>query len=166
MCNTADKAGYKVHRKLNCNIPSRNHSEWPSVVKSMGLTFVAQEDAPFQPDLSRNDYLYMTTIRDPYDRIVSHLHHEFCLNTFTFAKEGMARRNCSIDIGSASLSDIILSECFDTPAFWQVNSNFYHRMFADCSGRVCTERHSELAKAALNLMSVIILTNTPEEYDR
>lgn len=166
ICNTVANAGHIIHKKLNCNIPSHNRSDWPGLIRSMGLTFVAQEDAPFQPLLDTNNYLYMTTIRDPYDRLVSHLHHEFCGGTLIHAKAVVERLNCTFDIEKASLTEIVMSDCFDTPRFWHINSNFYLQMFAGCVGQTCGPSNLEQASAVMQIMSVILLTNSPEEYDR
>jgi hypothetical protein len=166
ICNTADRAGHRVNMKDNCNIPSSNRSDWANVVERLNLTFVAQEDPPFQPDLTRDNYIYMTTVRDPYDRIVSDLHHTFCLGTLDHARTTAQSHKCTFDIQHASLSDIVLSDCFDSHYFWYVTSHLYLRMFSGCYGRECTVRHLAAAKDKLNVMTVILVTDTREDFHR
>ena len=164
MCHTAEMAGHKINKGINCNLPSRDKALWPNDIKRMNLSFAAQENGPFEPYMDLNNLLYMTTIRDPYDRIVSDFHHTLCQGTLEHARDIVRIHNCSYDVETASLTDIVMDSCFDT-RMWYMTTNYYVRMFSGCK-RDCNASHVKIATDKLEVMSVILLTNSPEQYDR
>eukprot|EP00602_Paraphysomonas_sp_CaronLab_P004960 CAMPEP_0185028082 /NCGR_PEP_ID=MMETSP1103-20130426/13579_1 /TAXON_ID=36769 /ORGANISM="Paraphysomonas bandaiensis, Strain Caron Lab Isolate" /LENGTH=199 /DNA_ID=CAMNT_0027562345 /DNA_START=428 /DNA_END=1028 /DNA_ORIENTATION=- len=114
--------------------------------------------------MSSNKYLYMTTIRNPLNRIISHLHHELCIRTVESAREYMAHHHCDVDIVSATLSDIILSDCFNKTLGF-IASNYYINMFTGCKiRRMCDSSSLQEAIRKLDAMSVIVKTDTSVEY--
>ena len=165
MCRTARAAGYTVNMQRNCNAPGNGNTWTKESIAKMKLTFVAQEDPYFQPDLSQDNYLYMTTIRDPYDRIVSDLHHTLCLGSLQHAQEVIRNHSCSFNIRTASLTDIVTDKCFQGH-FWYVSRNYYLRMFTGCEKERCNEDSLQLAKDILQVMSVLMITDTPNDFVR
>ena len=190
MCHTAEKSGYYITTlQDNCNLPyeivrndrkNRNRGIAQHYVLNHHpkLTFVAQELPPFLPNVSNNKYIYLTTIRNPIDRVISHIHHGVCtVRTVENSQQFLHNGNCSIaDIRVMTLSDLILDPCFEKELLW-LSSNYYISMFTGCtvnrkkiSGvgqeNVCSRRHLLLAQSKLHYFSVIMMTDTSEEYDR
>jgi hypothetical protein len=142
------------------------------------LSFVAQEQPSFYPNMSNDKYIYITTIRNPVDRVISHIHHGICtIRTLEKAQLFLHNGNCSIrNIEEMTLSDLILDNCFEKGLLW-LSSNYYVSMFTGCivnrkkldaagHGDVCSRRHLLLAQRQLHLFSVIMITDTVEDYDR
>lgn len=163
ICNAALHEGYKGNGKDNCLPPleSRNH-EYEYAIQHK-LTFVAQEDPFFQPNLTSNRIVYFTTIRNPYDRIISHVHHELCERKEIEAIQLMEHYHCSVNISEATLADIILDPCFANN-MKSMFSNYYLSVLTNCIGDECTEVSLKEAIEKLDIMSVIMITDTPEDY--
>jgi hypothetical protein len=165
ICSTIRHQGFVSNPKPieNCLPPRRYHNHEFTYSMEHNYNFIAQEGPYFRPNLTNTQILYMTTIRHPYDRIISHLHHEFCNRKEAEAIEVAKRFECDFDIRKATLSEIILSNCFNG-TMQQLTSNFYLRMFTNCITKECTEEHLKEAIEKLNLMSVVMITDTPELY--
>jgi hypothetical protein len=163
ICSTIRHQGFNSNQKENC-LPDRpfyNHEFEYSMEHN--YNFIAQESPYFHPNLTNTQMLYMTTIRHPYDRIISHLHHEFCNRKEADAIERIKQFDCNFDIRTATLPEIILSNCFNG-TMEQMTSNYYLRMFTNCIASKCTEEHLQKAIEKLNIMSVVMITDTPELY--
>lgn len=80
ICSMAIKEGYKSNQIDNCqtNLINRNN-EYNYTINNK-FNFISSEGLFFQPNLNSNKIIYFTTIRNPYDRIISQLHHELCEN--------------------------------------------------------------------------------------
>jgi hypothetical protein len=163
ICSTIWHQGYVSNLNDNCLPPPPYHHHEFLYAMEHNYNFIAQEGPYFHPNLTNTQMLYMTTIRNPYDRIISHLHHEFCERKEESAIELMKSFHCEFDIRKVTLAEIILSNCFnETLQYFTVN--FYLRMFTNCVGSQCTEEHLHEAIEKLNVMSVVMITDTPEEY--
>lgn len=166
ICSMAIHEGYKSNRDTNCqtNILNRNNEYKYSIENN--YTFIAQEGGYFQPNISSNQIIYFTTIRNPYDRIISHLHHEFCerkrIDAIDLTKN---RYQCDFDITTVTLTDIILSDCFNTTLKY-FTSNFYLKILTDCHDYNCNLQHLEEAKDKLHLMTVVMITDTSADFNK
>ena len=189
MCHTALKSGYHITSlEDNCNLPmeivsmDREHRTQgiaqDFVLNHPKLSFVAQEQPPFYPNISNDKYIYITTFRNPIDRVISHLHHGICtVRSLENAQKFLHNGNCSIDnIEDMTLSDLILDPCFDKELLW-LSSNYYVSMFTGCIinrkkmstdgyTNVCSRKHLSIAQNMLHYFSVIMITDTFEEFGR
>jgi hypothetical protein len=182
MCKTAHVNGLKVPSlKTNCNVPlairTNKIIHLQEYVAENKIQFVAQEDEPFRMNESNTHFVYMTTIRNPMDRMVSHLHHEFC---------GMGPLNVERELRShgclrppGTLSDLISDPCFDRQRMSHITTDYYLAMLTGCANRMsrddhfeppgtdtCSEVHLEEAKRMLNYFSVILISDNSVEMDR
>ena len=160
LCKTANNNQFRTTGlKWNCNVP-------PGVVAKMqyiasrNITFVAQEGGEFIPIRRKSiTPLYFVTIRDPLDRILSHIHHGMCLQGSSEISE-YRDMGCQFDPITDSFADVILSKCMDKLYYAK---NFYVQQFGGCRHDSCTEEHLQKAVNVLHLMSAIVIT---EEFDR
>jgi hypothetical protein len=168
ICSMITQEGYKGNLKDNClSSFSYRHQEYQFAL-DYHLNFVALEREIFEPNLTSSSIIYMTTIRHPYDRIISHLHHEICERSEADSIQFMKSQHCDgIDITTASLAEIILNPCFNSTLSY-LSSNFYLKILTGCSEshRPCTEDDLKLAIDRLKIMSVIMITDTPEDYQK
>jgi hypothetical protein len=167
LCYLMTKEGYKGNVSNNClALSSYLHHEHQYALDHQ-YNFVAHENGLFQPNLTSSSTVYMTTIRHPYDRIISNLHHEICGGSQVQAIQFLERLHCNgIDITTASLAEIILNPCFNT-TLTHITSNFYLRTLTNCDGNhPCTEDSLRLAIEKMKVMSVIMITDTPEDYEK
>lgn len=161
ICKTANNNQFiTTGATWNCNIP-------PSVklrnafIRSHNLTFVAQEAGAFKPVAVKVPKpLYFTTVRNPADRILSHVHHGFCLPRSNEIRQ-FEDIGCKFNRGTDSFADVILSPCFDQLGY---TANFYVRRFGGCMRQNCTEDNLQQAIDALHAMSVIVITEDFERY--
>ena len=189
MCHTALKSGYHItNLDDNCNLPmdivtmDRRHRKQGIsqhyVLNHPNLSFVAQELPPFYPNISNDKYIYVTTIRHPIDRVISHIHHGICTErTLANAQKFLYNGNCSIrDAQSMTLSELVLDECFDKDLMW-LSSNYYVSMFSGCivnkkkldvigHENACSQKHLQIAINKLHFFSVIMITDTVDDYFR
>ena len=178
MCNTATQNKFRVTGHNNCNTPvdvslrdqrNRDLGIAQQYILEHNLSFVGQEYALFQPNISTNRFLHMVTVRHPVDRLISHLHHTMCEGTQEDAELFMKKQNCTTikNVREATLSDIILDPCFhqSNPGLYAITTNFYINMMMNCL-RHCTESDLISAMNKLHFFSVIMITDTPDEYDR
>ena len=177
ICSTFRHEGYVSIPNTNCLPPPPYHHFEYQFIKTPkeqlvsqyamehNYNFIAQEGPYFNPNLTNTEsILYMTTIRNPYDRIISHLHHELCIRRNKETAIAFINSfQCDFDIRRATLADIILSNCFNK-TLQHITSNFYLRMFTNCFGSECTQEHLAEAIAKLNIMSVVMITDTQEEF--
>ena len=182
MCMTAKLNGFKTTGLGdNCNIP-------PAVRKNDTITredfiihhnlqFVAQENKPFRLNESSNKFVYMTTFRNPMDRLVSHLHHEFCYN----GKPMKDRLEHHLCYGvPETLSDLINNPCFMGSHMRGITTDYYLSMMTGCVNRMtdengsllppkkntCNETHLKEAKRLLNYFSVILISDHAADFDK
>ena len=189
MCHTALNSGFHITSlDDNCNLPldivgqdrksrakgiAQNY-----VLQHPKLTFVAQELPPFYPNITNDKYIYITTIRNPIDRVISHIHHGFCTaRSLEKSNTLLQNANCSSigNIQHMTLSDLIMDRCFENELLW-LSSNYYVSMFTGCTvnkkktaaghENVCSRRHLLLAQSKLHYFSVIMITDTFEDYER
>lgn len=165
LCHTAARAGHTVNMRLNCNVEGNKRADWHDFIQKQNLTFAAQENGVFIPERNRYNYLYMTTVRDPFDRIVSHLHMDMCDVTYKQALRFVKASNCHFDPRNATFDDVVMSDCFMTN-LTGITSNFYLFHFSGCRYPNCNERDLKLAKNRLEAMSVVMITDTRQQFDR
>lgn len=187
ICHTALNSGYHItNLEDNCNLPKeivnmenlKHGVAQHYVLSHPKLSFVAQEQPPFYPNISNDKYIYITTLRHPIDRVISHLHHGICvIRTLENAQKFLHNGNCSIqNIKDMTLSDLILDKCFDKELLW-LSSNYYVSMFTGCINNrkkistgvledVCSRRHLKIAQNKLHYFSVIMITDTLKDFDR
>jgi hypothetical protein len=195
MCKTAAANGMKTSgMKENCNVPQHirynTHINAHEYIFENKYQFVAQEDKPFHLNVSNNRFVLMTTIRNPMDRVVSHLHHEICGqrgNTREVIQRRMQSHQCMSPPGT--VSDLIADPCFCGPHMHAITTDYYVAMLTGCANRMsdansstgtstgsddwflppakntCSEVHVEEAKRLLNYFSVILITDTREDFD-
>ena len=179
MCNTAKENHFRVTGHNNCNTPipvSLSNERDPSLgiaqqfIFEHHLSFVGQEYRLFLPNITSDKFVHLVTVRHPVDRLISHLHHTLCENTYEHALQFIKNQNCSTikDVKTATLSDWIIDPCFQkaAPGMAGITTDFYVDMFVKCYHRNCTEADLALALQKLHYFSVIMITDTPEEYDR
>ena len=160
VCRAANGNRFKTTGlQLNCNVPSQVVAKIQYLV-ARNISFVAQEGGRFKP-IRRKAVtpLYFATIRDPLDRVLSHIHHGFCIRGSNEILE-FTQMGCTFNADEHSFADVILSPCFEK--MYYVN-NFYVQQFGDCSYDSCSEEHLKGAVDALNILSAIIIT---EDFDR
>jgi hypothetical protein len=163
----------------NCNIPpdiehnpAINLQQYASDKK---WQFIAQEDKPFRLNVSNSQYVFMTTLRHPMDRLVSHIHHAFC------APDGPARLQARGCEGRAdiTLSDLVIDPCFGARAMRAITTDYYVSMLTGCDSRffdgkdflspnefTCGEVHLEKAKRMLHYFSVIMISDDSIGFDK
>lgn len=169
VCQTAINAGYRVGAKeRNCNIPpdldTRENSElYLEYIRDHHLTFVAQESVPFNPNLHADNVLYFTTVRNPLDRIISHLHHETCAKLESGIHDIPEAGNCSVDWKHISAGQLITDECLRNASMFSSISNLVHHYFAGCEDK-CTAVDLVMAEARLEILSAIVVLSTHDEY--
>ena len=75
-----------------------------------------------------------------------------------------------------TLSDLILDKCFDKELLW-LSSNYYVSMFTGCIvnrrklttegyTNVSSRKHLPIAQSMLHYFSVIMITDTIDDFDR
>jgi hypothetical protein len=179
MCNTAKMNGFRVTGHNNCNTPvavsvyDQAHPELGLTQQyafDHNLTFIGQEHTLFLPNISTNRVVHMVTVRHPADRLISHIHHTMCEGTVANAERCVRIWNCSTikDVRTAKLSDIILDPCFQSanPGLYAITTDFYIDMIMKCRHRRCTTTDMRLAMKRLHFFSAIMITDTPEQYDK
>ena len=166
MCRSAHSSHFKVASlATNCNLPRHIHN-YEHYMDMNNITFGAQEDGSFIPSLEVTHTLHFTTVRNPLDRIVSHLHHEFCnRKSKQEAIEFFATKNCKVSIENTTLAALIMDPCFSERSIASFTSNFYIKRFSNCSESV-TEACLEMAKSMLDSMSAILITDSDASYYR
>lgn len=177
MCYTARKNGFVANQRNNCNAPveisnveRKTHSGVvQEFVARNNISFIGQEFAGFHPNISENNkFLYITTVRHPVDRLISHLHHTLCQSTPDRGNFLLARANCTTikDIRKMKLSELILDPCFQKlPGFYRVTTDFYINMFMKCE-LSCTMLDLKNAMKMLHYFSAIVVSDSTEEFDR
>jgi hypothetical protein len=190
MCKTAASNGLKTAGLAsNCNVPPQirhNKNFIPQeYIFQKKLQFVALEEKPFILNESNSQFVFMTTIRNPTDRVVSHLHHEFCGQGGAYSKEEVTDRLLSHLCLSRprTLSDLIADPCFSAHPMNSITTDYYLAMFTGCKNRksdgnhglllspaddktTCSEVHLEEAKRMLNYFSVILISDNSADFDR
>jgi hypothetical protein len=167
ICSMIQKEGYQGNRKLNCQAaPEYQHREYEFAIQHH-LNFIAIESGVFAANLTSGSIIYMTTIRHPYDRIISHLHHEICQRNQVEAQLLMKTHHCDdLNVTTATLADFVLNPCFNA-SLSSFTSNFYMKKMTGCHNlSPCTEESLKIAIKKLEIMSVIMVTDTPEDYEK
>jgi hypothetical protein len=185
MCHTAQLNGLATSGVgNNCNIP--NNIQQDESINQQGyvfekkLQFVAQEIKPFHINDSNTQFVYMTTIRNPMDRVYSHLHHDFCvLPSIEDTQARLTTHGCVNPLGT--FSDLISDSCFDNGPMRYMTTDYYLAMLTGCTNRnnirrvpsfpppeenTCSEDHLEEAKRILNYFSVILISDNSAELGR
>lgn len=160
VCRAANRNQFKTTgTKLNCNIPNSVAAK-AQYLLARNITFVAQEGGIFRP-IRRKAItpLYFATIRDPLDRILSHLHHGLCVRGSNELNE-IRQKGCEFDPDKHSFADVILGPCFENLHY---TNNFYVQQFGGCSYGNCVEAHLLRAIDGLRVMSALVIT---EDFDR
>lgn len=178
MCNTALHNNFRVTGNNNCNTPlavSLNDKRNPELgiaqqyILDNKLSFVGQEYALFQPNISSDQFIHMITVRHPADRLVSHLHHAICEGSQTNAIHFLDSRNCTTikNIKTFTLSDLVLDSCFlaKPPSLSPITMDFYINSMMKCQPH-CTKADLRSSLIKLHYFSAIIMTDTPEQYDK
>ena len=169
ICHAANQHKLKTLARSNCNLPvdqtnSKEGGEGNNYEQYMvdnTLQFGALEYGPFRPNPSANRTLYMISIRHPVARLLSDYSHSFCrskplLNTYPCLKQLVGSR----------LQQLMADNCFQKHV-GRPNDNYYIKQLAGgCANDTCTNFDLEAAKAALLLMSVVIVTDTTNSYTR
>lgn len=181
LCKTAISNGLKTSGLAeNCNIPPKiRHDENiapEDYVFGKKLKFIAQEDKPFVVNVTFPRFVYMTTMRDPRDRLVSHLHHEFCGLGSSPIQQRLRDRTCAG--APRSLSELLADPCFGSRRMRVITTDYYVSMLTGCANRMfygstyappandtCSEDHLEEAKRMLHYFSVILITDTVADFD-
>lgn len=95
---------------------------------------------------------------------------DLCQKTLQSARDATSLRHCTFDILTATAADIILDPCFSR-SFSSVNH--YVNKFSPCpapgiTGGVpqCGPKNTQEAMHLLELMSAIIVTDSPDTYER
>ena len=95
---------------------------------------------------------------------------ELCQKTLTHAQEAATQRHCHFDLRTATAADVVLDPCFRR-SFSAVNH--YVNKFAPCptpkgSGGVpeCGPQNLQDALRLLELMSAVVVTDSPHTYGR
>mmetsp|Transcript_199 Transcript_199/g.363 ORF Transcript_199/g.363 Transcript_199/m.363 type:complete len:325 (+) Transcript_199:1-975(+) len=152
----------------NCNIPFELFDD-PTLIddyiQRKQYRFVAQEILPFIPKENLVGNLYITTIRNPLDRVLSHLHHSSCYGRM-MSQMFYDYSGCSFHLYNATFSDIIFDPCMVGTNLSEVTSNYYVKMFSGCSHAYCNHDSLEYAKRMLSIMSAIIITDSQHEFAR
>lgn len=166
MCSAARASGMNVPSPLrNCLEPD-NIAGTEAVVDHMRknhLQFLSHEFGPFRPFLSSSEILYITVIRNPWDRILSAMHHALCQKNLADAVVQTKNRGCTFNVATATASDIIMDKCFPR----QFSSrDFYVNMFADCPHKICKPVHLARSVNRSKLLSAIIVTDSSESFRR
>ena len=182
MCRTAQLNGLKISGLGdNCNIPPAvrrnkniNHQQY---VFEKKLQFVAQEDKPFHLNASNSRFIYMTTMRNPMDRLVSHLHHEFCGRDGSQMSARLHAHTCYS--APRTLSDLIADPCFGSQHMRSITTDYYLAMLTGCANRLfdgkkylppekntCNEDHLTEAKKILNYFSVILISDNSADFNK
>ena len=198
MCKTAFVNGMKISGLgENCNVPRQirysKHISPQEYIFEKKLQFVAQEDKPFRLNETNNRFVFMTTFRNPMDRVVSHLHHEFCGRGGSEQERRMKSHHCLSTPGT--LSDVIADPCFSGQNMKAITTDYYLAMLTGCVNRMsdgnhtgsnisdsgrgsdeewflppvqntCSEVHLEEAKRLLHYFSVILISDHPLDFDR
>jgi len=175
LCNIAVQAGMRVAKPVrNCLEPDDLRGPGKEgllarYIEDNRYQFVAHEFGPFLP-LSRESsrILYVTVVRNPWDRVLSAAHHELCQKTLEAGQKAAAARHCDFDLRTATAADVVLDPCFRR-AFSSVNH--YVNKFSPCptsrggGGQPeCTESNLQEAKGLLDLMSAVLITDSPDTY--
>lgn len=168
VCETAVNNGYKVPpgEEENCNLPreastNMNLTKYVEYIKENKLTFVAQENPPFRPHLPADNILYFLTIRNPLDRIISHLHHEVCENVYE-KKPIRTAKNCTLDWSDMDVRQILTNKCLRKVGFFYMYNNFLMKYFSPCRGG-CDSIDLAVAQSALEVFSAIVVVGEAEE---
>mmetsp|Transcript_15954 Transcript_15954/g.26735 ORF Transcript_15954/g.26735 Transcript_15954/m.26735 type:complete len:287 (+) Transcript_15954:127-987(+) len=185
LCVTATKSGFNVtSRYENCNIPrsvlklNANSMDIERYAVNNSLQFIAQEHKPFRVHEFSTNFVFMTTIRHPMDRLVSHLHHEFCQYNEDFARKTLRSFGCLAPYGT--FSSLLHDPCMKSQRISEITTDFYLAMLTGCTNRVfsiggensiteknvCSESHLHQAKRVLHLFSVIMISDNSMEMDR
>jgi hypothetical protein len=160
LCQTANNNQFKTTGiEYNCNIPHGIFAK-NQYMAEHNITFIAQEGGMFMPIRRKaTNPLYFVTIREPLDRILSHVHHGLCLHGSSELIE-MRKMGCPFDPLKDTFTDVILDKCLENMYYVK---NFYVQQFGDCRHDTCTEEHLQKAINVLHLMSAIVIT---EEFNR
>lgn len=191
MCQTALKNGLRTPGVAeNCNVPKAirldHRINIQELIFQKKWNFIAQEDSPLRLNTSNDRFVYLTTIRNPLDRLVSHIHHEFCGGDSNAKKsqlhlaDKLHRHNCLPHSHDMTLSEFIADPCFLSPWIRAMTTDFYLAMLTGCRPRAyngthftstnntktCNRDHLEEAKKLLHYFSVIMISDKPEEFER
>ena len=166
MCSSAYQNGYVKDREDNCNIPrpilaSRSYEE---DYFNEQTRFGAVEFGPSLMNHVNNtstNTIYVMTMRNPIDRIVSHVNYVFCGKKDSFVEPCFAARY------NKSLAEIVENDmCMRNTSYFDiVYGNFYVERLTGC-GRKCTEVHLHEAMRFFDLLSFLIISDSEELYER
>ena len=184
MCHNAHLNGYIKAKKVvgNCNIPPEILSSglYEEDFFNKQTRFGAAEFSPYNRSLisyvnkSSVNTIYIMTIRNPIDRIVSDINFGFCENNNHDSRSEpclIARHNKSFhdiienDSCLKNSSDTQHSKGHSTSMLDSIYGNFYIRTLTGCRQN-CSEIHLHLAKKFLDLLSFVIISDTEESYER
>lgn len=175
VCTSAKHSNYRTRIYDNCNMPGDNKLEFHTTFDTINkiqvlpyqyahehnLNFLAQEFfLPFTPNLEYNNVLYFTSIRNPLDRILSHLNHGYCEAVF-HSKKVAEFHPCPINLRKISIDELLLDPCVQDNVVSEL-SNFYINRFTHCTPN-CTMMDVMHSLAKLEIMSSIVVFGTEEE---
>ena len=165
ICHAANRHLLKTTLNSNCNLPTRQTNadginNYEKYMIANQLNFGAMEYGPFRPNPFSSKTLYIMSVRHPIDRILSDYSHSFCRSSTV-----LRAYPCLKELAGQSLSQLFNESCFQEFCV-QLNTNYYIKQLAGCANDNCTRKDLELAKRALDIMSVIIITDTTDTYKR
>ena len=166
MCSSAYQNGYVKDKVDNCNIPrtildSRSYEkDYFNEQTRFGAAEFGQSLIGHVNSASAKT-IYVMTMRNPIDRIVSHVNYAFC------GKRDSSVEPCFASRYDKPLAGIVLNDmCMRNSSYYDiVYGNFYVSRLTGC-GRDCTEVHLHEAIRFFDLLSFLIISDTEELYER